>query len=202
MKSSQIKHFLLQYLIQGRAYPAVTEGTFLGIVDVLAIKDLKYVMDFEVKVSKADLNSELDTIDFVYKGIKKSDKPMPKLSKHRLMHDAVYGNQSQMTTWWSNYNVDPRTKSPNYFCFALPDNLADYAVSRLQGTPYGVISFIEGDGYNSMRVAKKNMRIHDQDVLHSAIYRILMKGADAHYELFLQKMIKKDLTSTSTDGNL
>jgi len=202
MKSSQIKHFLLQYLIQGRAYPAVTEGTFLGIVDVLAIKDLKYVMDFEVKVSKADLTSELDTIEYLYKGIKRSDKPFAKLSKHRIMHDAVFGDQSQFNTWYSSYNINPRQKSPNYFCFALPEKLADYAVSRLQGTPYGVIAFNEAEGFNSMRVAKRNGRIHDEDVLKDAIYRILMKGADAHYELFLQKLIKKDLTSPVTDGNL
>lgn len=103
---------------------------------------------------------------------------------------------------YPSQTINPRTKSPNYFCFAVPDKLADYASSRLQGTPYGVISFIEGEGFNSMRIAKKNMRIHSEDVMQQAIYRILMKGADAHYELFIQKLIKKDLTSETSNGNL
>lgn len=187
MKSKEIKQNLLHYLIYERNTPAITEGTFgQGICDVLAIKDNKFVMEYEIKTSKPDLDSELNTICFYYKG--KECKKLYKDEKHRSMHHAFIHNkileENQMSLYSGMFsdNVFKITRTvPNYFCFVVPTELADYALEKLKNTPYGLI---EMRPYPVTR--KANKRIHENDVMSRAISRFLYKGAEAHYRLLFK----------------
>lgn len=182
MTSKEIKQQLLRYLIYERSIPAITEGTFgQGICDVLAIKDSKYVMEYEIKVTKADLDSELNTICHYYNG--EECKKLYKDIKHKSLYHAYENGkllEEQISLYSVHFGKTIRTV-PNYFCFALPTELVAYAVERLKNTPYGVIE---------MRpypvVKKTNKRIHEEDVMSRAIYRFLYKGAEAHYNLLFK----------------
>jgi hypothetical protein len=194
MKSKEIKERLLHYLIYERSIPAITEGSFgQGICDVLAIKDQKFVMEYEIKVTKPDLDSELKTICHYYKN--EECTKLYKDEKHRSLFHAFHTGQlleDQLSMYSINLGKITRTV-PNYFCFVVPKELAAYAVERLSGTPYGVISagkiFASHTVDYGLYVQKKNVRIHENDVLSSAIYRFLFKGAEAHYsQLVNEKM--------------
>lgn len=179
MTSKEIKRSLLHYLIYERSTPAITEGTFgQGICDVLAIQDSKFVMEYEIKVTKADLDSELNTICHYYNG--EECNKLYKNDKHKSLYYAYENGkllEEQISLYSINFGKTIKTV-PNYFCFVVPTELAAYAVSRLSKTPYGVI---EMRPYP--HVIKRNKRIHENDVLSRAIYRFLYKGAEAHYRL-------------------
>lgn len=183
MTAKEIKQQLLRYLIYERSTPAITEGTFgQGICDVLAIKDSKFVMEYEIKVTKADLDSELNTICHYYRN--EPCKKLYKDMKHKSLYHAYQSGkllEEQISMYSIHFGKTIRTV-PNYFCFVVPTELADYAVERLKNTPYGVI---EAKPYPKSR--KVNKRIHDNDVLSSAIYRFLYKGAEAHYNLLFKE---------------
>lgn len=187
MTSREIKQNLLRYLIFQRGMPAVTEGALpLGICDVLAIKDGKQVIEFEIKTSKADLDSELSAIEQIYKGVP-STRKMPKYYKHKQIYndfmskriDARSENLELPMSYRNLYKYD-KPMSPNYFAFAVSPELSAYAATKLAGTPYGV--------YSVATAVQKMKQIHDDEsILGHTIQRILWKGAEAHYKYLVEK---------------
>lgn len=189
MGSINLKLNLLHYLLYERSLPAITEASFgSGICDVLAIKDQKYVMDFEIKVSRADLKSELDAIDYFYNNVQFAHpERLNKYTKHEALYHAVKDKKiwtKPHEGYYAGRLPDMRMTAPNYFCFVVPKELTGYALERLKATPYGLIEI--GD-YTVSR--KANKKIHDENVLNGAIYRILFKGSEAHYKLLLTKSV-------------
>jgi hypothetical protein len=100
---------------------AVTEFDF---ADVFAISRAKYSHEVEIKVSRADLMSELNCIDIVLGRIPQT-KYFPNHFKHRNYILAEF----------------PTFTRPNYFSFAVPESLIDVALPHLEGTPYGYTSW-------------------------------------------------------------
>lgn len=181
MDSDFIKDRMFHYLMFERNSVAVaTEyGNAGGIADLIAVNKNLYVTEYEIKVSKADLMGELNSIEFFFKhgqdmfggeewqkGIKKCNK----YSKHKLYLDGV---ESAKPKW---YNSDHIIHVPNQFYFVVPEDLVQYC-GILDKTPYGLMQV----KYNSPEVLKRPKKLHtnkiDQqeimDIAHRLSYEVL-----------------------------
>lgn len=125
MDSSEIKTVLMTYLRFSKGCDAIASEAGYFNSDVLASKQ-NMLYEFEVKTSKADL-----TADF-------------KKPKHK-----VYKTIKSRT---SSYVYD---HVPNYFYFAVPQELAEFALSKTLNTPYGVAVVDSED--NSYSINKRTV---------------------------------------------
>lgn len=183
MTSIEIKQKLLWELLYKRGYHmAVTEKSMIyGIADIFALTKAGFTHEIEIKVSRADLKSELDCVDLVCSG-KKQEKPMSKFHKHLayLKQDAraskyslfdparepnprvVYGFQSDIAI--------EKTDLPNKFSFAVPTELVEYAQEKLKDTPYGVFAISPAGTIFQVKEAK---HIHKEKITQKEIMYLL-----------------------------
>lgn len=161
----EVKQKVLRYAFFERNHmAAVTEG--LNNADVLSITKAKYACEFEVKVSRSDLQKELAAIQYstmVKSGknmgiadnnpeqeainltlfdLKKKSGGWSKITKHKEYIDPL-AYFSRRPTWAVN------TYMPNYFYIVVPDKLVELAIEGVKGTGYGVIAYdgCRGDHY-------------------------------------------------------
>lgn len=163
----------MSYLFFDRNIPCISEGTFgNGICDVLGIVNGRFVAEYEIKTSKADLVSELKSINFCFNNIE-SNK-YNKLHKHQKMFS------------FYKRNIIDQSKVPNYFIIVVPyENLAVIALERLRGTPYGVyvVNYTKESG-RIIKIMKQARQIHNEDVLAFAFDRILRKASETYIRNF------------------
>jgi hypothetical protein len=177
VKAHEVKRLIMSYsLFERNHIAAVTEG--LNNADVLSITEEKLAVEYEIKVSKSDLDKELAAIRYAtmtmkegknlgpvtlgpkqeqlnleLAGLKKKAGGWSKISKHEEYIDPKkYFEEHRLSTFWNYRYV------PNYFYLVVPRGLVAYAIEQTKGTGYGVIAFDgcrqEGQHYGNFKDGK------------------------------------------------
>lgn len=127
--------------------------------DVFSINRSGYTCDYEIKVSKQDLDRELSHINATEpaRGWQRGE---PKTQKHHYYrmgkgyieepHD-YYGSMLSF-----NYTV------PNKFCFFIPDGLYEHLATRMIGLPYGIMVFRHDADYWTIETKKQPDFLHKE----------------------------------------
>lgn len=174
MTSTDIKRTLLNYyrFDQG-LYVATEVNTARGIADVVAVsKDLSKVIEVEVKVSISDLKNEVTSKEL----------------KHKVLNE-IFKTKENFSYF-----------SPNYFYFALPEELIDKAVPIIEklGNFYGIISI--GDSYRT-RFAGKYYSLNKRTVVKKAkrIHKNVL--SQNNFKTFLQRVTSELVTLYNKETN-
>ena len=155
MKSKEVKAKVLEWLLYRMGYHAAF--TEVQNADVYAITRSKYSHEFEIKINKADLMSELNCVkDITLLGV--INKPYKKLWKHQK----YLGKSSSHLP----------AVLPNYFSFVVPTELVKTAVEILTGTPYGVYE-LDGGIYKR----KKAEFLHKEKITDEQLFYLLRKAS-------------------------
>lgn len=159
VEAHKVKKDLMSYAFFERSHMAVvTEG--LRNADVVSITGSKYACEFEVKVSKSDLDKELAAIRYAmmttkedkqlgpvdsgpeqaalnleFAGLKNKAGGWSKISKHEEYIDPLAYFEKHKRYMFS------RSYIPNYFYLVVPRKWATYAIEQTKGTGYGVIAY-------------------------------------------------------------
>lgn len=158
VEAHTVKHDIMRYAFFERGHQAVvTEG--LRGADVLGIKG-GMAYEFEIKVSRSDLNKELAAIKYatmVMKEGKKLAQADEGTEQHQL--NLELGEIKKKAGGWSKISkheeyIDPKkyfedhkrfmlnhTYIPNYFYIVVPQKLVDHAIENTKGTGYGIIAY-------------------------------------------------------------
>jgi hypothetical protein len=157
-------------------------------MDLFGVRRNGYCVEYEIKVSKADFMRELNLIHgdqpeskygkdwskwykhgmYLGKDIKKSE--------YELKMEKIYAESNM------SWNVDGRKFFiPNEFNFYVPDTLTDFALSKLDGLPYGLIQ------YGKKRVDHADGSFH---TYHSN-YEVIKKPVKLHTEKDCARIMEK-----------
>lgn len=146
--SHEVKRKLLEYCqFEKNHMLTVTEGLNNG--DVVSVTKHLILYEYEVKTSRADLRNELaavkyamslksyqdDHISELFASARKKNS-YSKIEKHRdiIFAKEYYEKQKNRPEWAiSDWSL------PNYFYFVVGRELAEYALTELKDTPYGLI---------------------------------------------------------------
>jgi hypothetical protein len=172
MNSKQVKSEMLAHALYRLHYmAAVTEyggKGVLGVADIIAVHQSGYSHEFEVKVTKADLAGELETIKYLLDPQtelgQEPKKYLAKSDKHR-----IYINGP------SNETYAQLELRPNKFSFVVPVELSEYAKAALKNTPYGLYVIKSGpecslkaDYLHKEKVTSELL----EDILHKACMEV------------------------------
>lgn len=196
INSKFLKGELMHHLFWRLNYPIVVDE--YSFMDVFGVRRNGYGVEFEVKVSKADLCRELKMMT--------CDQPMKyskdwsKWSKHaHYLKKTVDQNKFTEYQLFMNKTLgEPDYFIPNEFYFYVPDFLADFAVQATIHCPYGVIKcgkvttgHIGFDGkehcyYWRYTVVKKAVKLHSNKV-SDLEYRKLAHALTIRNRIFHEK---------------
>lgn len=151
VEAHAVKQKVLKYAFFERGHiAAVTEG--LNNADVLSIDKGRAAVEFEIKVSRSDLQKELLAIKYgrgfanttgqaarkqmsLDIGVPKKAGGWSKVSKHEEYIDPEnYFKRNACRYSYEQY-------LPNYFYLVVPEKLVQLALDGVSGTKYGVIAF-------------------------------------------------------------
>jgi hypothetical protein len=121
--------------------------------DVVTVKPNGYIYEFEVKVSRSDLKGELDAMEYWLS--EDAINPFFETPEDRQLSivDFVVGETKRANhklakrmlrseKWKKHYSYlvaeDKRYKRPRVFYFVVPPDLEEYALKRLEDSPYGL----------------------------------------------------------------
>ena len=141
LSTQEMTYYMLHYYRFQRQYPiASTEVNVFGsfIADVL-VSDFKEFTEVEIKISEHDFIA-----DFSHKS-----------TKHTAYLDSTLNKVATLTD-------SDRKYMPNRFYYAVPKELARFALDNVKDTPYGLI-------YVDPKDAKLSMNSYVKIVKHSAI---------------------------------
>ena len=187
MTSVEAKSYLLNYLLyKMRHHCAVTEYGREGLVgnaDVFSLTNADYSNEFEIKVNRGDLLSELNTIRYIKNPpavydpqedpIRQRTPSTNKLGKHSL--------------YLSNLGLLDIVSVPNKFYFAVPKELVELAIQRTQGTPYGVVKI--SDKWFEVNIEKPAEYLHKKKV-EERIKRFLLRKTSVENANLREKLLK------------
>lgn len=134
----------------------------MNFIDVLGVRNNGYTAEYEVKVTKSDFDREVRIIKSTREQIYRYGKDWEKFVKHQLYLTKIMVEQ--------RYANGKDRFIPNDFYFYVPDYLTQYAVSQLDGLPYGVVGigkYIDGYGRaHTWRytVHKKSVKLHKDKI--------------------------------------
>lgn len=170
LTTPEMKYYCLSYFRFQRQFPiAATEVHVFGgyIADVL-VSDYKEFIEAEVKISESDFLS-----DFSHKE-----------SKHTAYLDLSIHKTATI-------GDSERKKMPNRFYYAVPKELARFALEHVKDTPYGLMYVDPNDGKLSMnsfvKIVKHGAvinRIYPEKLERMAIMRMSSELVNM-YELML-----------------
>lgn len=129
MDSKKLKTLVMGEFIYNKGYIALFTESW-GACDVLGIRRSRYVVEFEIKVSKSDLAKEIACI----KGA------VNKTGCHGRRCKFLKHKEYLLNETWNPYLSIYR---PNYFYFVVPMELERNAIEGVAGTPYGVMAYGE-----------------------------------------------------------
>lgn len=141
MNSKEVKAEMLSHALYRLHYmAAVTEyggKGVMGVADIFTVHTSGYTHEFEVKVTKADLAGEIETIQYLLNAQtelgQEPKKYFAKSDKHR-----IYLNGPR-TELYKDFAL-----RPNKFSFVVPVELSEYAKAALKSTPYGLYVVTSG----------------------------------------------------------
>ncbi len=160
VEAHKVKLDVMRYAFFERNHMAVvTEG--LRNADVVSITgNNKFACEFEIKVSKSDLDKELAAIKYAVKTMKEGKKLGPSENDaDQAALNLELAGLKQKAGGWSKVSkheeyIDPKayfekhrrymfsqSYIPNYFYIVVPDRLTKYAMAQTEGTGYGVIAY-------------------------------------------------------------
>lgn len=129
----EVKRALLKHLIGYKGHVVALEEHAMGegICDVLAITRAGFAHDFEVKVERQDLRSELTVATMVLDETDKNLTPLerrayPKLWKHQCMQLRLKCSPS----------------FPSMFSFVVPVEMQELAQPIAERAGYGLVTFV------------------------------------------------------------
>lgn len=159
-----VKRLIMSYAFFERGHiGVVTEG--LNNADVLSITKGKYAVEFEIKVSRSDLNKELAAIRYATMTMKEDKNFAPAtLGPEQEQLNLELAGLKQKAGGWSKVSkheeyINPEKYKekhpnlvafamaehyryePNYFNLVVPNKLVAYAIEQTKGTKYGVIAY-------------------------------------------------------------
>lgn len=213
-EAHNVKQLIMKYAFYERNHTAViTEG--MNNADVLSITSSKYAVEFEIKVSRADLNKEFAAIKYAtmtmkenksfgppdkspeqaqlnlkLANLKKKSGAWSKISKHEEYLDPqkYLDKHKGYSTYWSYRYV------PNYFYMVVPNKLVSCAIENLKGTGYGVIAYDgcrqEGQHYGYFKDGKWYER-HDNKPEGVIWQRGIACSSDCQLEVTVKQKAKR-----------
>ena len=168
MNANEVKKSLLQYLMWQRNFICAAHETALYggfIADVVGISSERKIYEYEVKVSRSDLMSEIKTIRYGLFG--EETKVFNKLHKHR-----EYNSPKRLS-----FNL-----IPNKVYFSVPYKLKDEAVELLKGTPYGVA---DHNGYTHKIAKDFHGNLASNEMIERMARRVCRINLDLSNELII-----------------
>jgi hypothetical protein len=120
----------------------VTES--LNYADVITVNPRGYVFEFEVKISRSDLKSELDAMDYwLATGTSKQLSLVDSVVNEAKTGEPIVARKILHSEKWKkhySYLVaeELRFRRPRCFYFVVPPTLQEYALVRLAHSPYGL----------------------------------------------------------------
>lgn len=169
MNSQELKLATLNYLLFRRNFLGTFTESF-NQADVLGVSRKLLTWEFEIKVSKEDLAKELKAIRF----LTGSDTNMRraraanKTSKHKSYLDPYFKRSTP-----DGFFI------PNYYAFAVPEEIAEYAKRGVEGTPYGVY-LVNAAGLYSVVTPKA---IHTFELPHDRLLLLMRKASTENVSL-------------------
>lgn len=159
VEAHDVKRSVMNYAFFERGHiAAVTEG--LRGADVLSITKDRMAVEFEVKVSRSDLNKEFAAIKYATMTMKEDKQFAPaENGPEQVALNMELAGLKQKSGGWSKISkheeyIDPKKYFeshkrfmfdkgyvPNYFYIVVPNKLVVYAIENLAGTGYGVIAY-------------------------------------------------------------
>lgn len=139
-------------------------------MDIFGVRSNGYQVEFEIKVSKADLNRELKCIDADVESVEKYGKDWEKFIKHRGYLTGEYP-KTEYDLRMEELGIFANTQNvfrPNEFYFYVPDFLAEYAAAKVAHLPYGVVkigNYTLPNGrelFSTYTVVKKPEKLHTE----------------------------------------
>lgn len=161
--AKDLKQFLRYYLLWRLHFEYVIDE--YNYMDIFGVRKNGYSVEFEIKVSKSDLDRELTIIRMEHITDHKDWRKFEKHTKY-------------LSAWRTGSFSSGRTsmRVPNSYCFCVSPNLGQYAAAKVSNLPYGVVTFEDSYGY---RVIKKPQKLHTHkteidvvsDIANSLTYR-------------------------------
>lgn len=174
MNSQDLKIATLDHILfKGKFLVATTES--LNGSDVLGINKKNLAYEFEIKISKEDLDKELKAIRYLTGNDMnmRRARAANKLQKHATYLKHRFGYS------WDTYFV------PNTFSFVLPPELIDFATRGIRGTPYGLYRYNKEK--KILEVVIKPGKIHTKPVSEENLAKIHRKISTENYFLRVAK---------------
>lgn len=144
---------------------AATEVVNCWNADVIAVRwSRRTVVEFEIKLSRADLMSEVRAVRIVY-GLEDDPERHPDYDFKRKFYSHTKFNKHR------HYRESfSRVQAPHMFYFAVPDELVNIAAANLQGTPYGVYNL------TFKRYVKKARRLHEEPATAEYVFSLFSRA--------------------------
>lgn len=184
MNAEVVKQALMSYYLFERQFLLVTteQVTTYGTADVWVMDKDYLALEIEVKVSRSDLLSELNSIRDI-KFFNKPTTPSKQLKKYRKHY-------RYLTKYHQYDNV---ALLPNRFYYCVPIELASIALEYLKDTPYGILVCEEREigGYEdnpirtvqNIQVIKSGKCLHNGEVSQNIIKQTLRRICSENYNL-------------------
>lgn len=134
LTESVVTKKLLHHLLWERSFQIVTHqfDNYHGRSDVFWVNASMFTQEFEIKLTKADLMSELSIIKLLQEDW--NPKTIKGISWTKYLKHLKYLDKKQHTGYGKSF-------IPNYFSYVIPQELVEIAKEYLKETPYGIISF-------------------------------------------------------------
>lgn len=158
VEAVKVKQNVMAYCRHERNHVAVvTEG--LRNADVLGITGASMAVEFEIKVSKSDLDKELAALRYATITMVEDRNLAPaEEGSEQMALNMELGRLKQRSGGWTKINkhqeyVDPKKYFekkrsyysypyiPNYFYMVVPEKLVKYTIEQIAHTKYGVIAY-------------------------------------------------------------
>lgn len=179
--SDLLKTEILEILLWKRAFLFWTTefNNWYWLADVLAISKTMFVWEFETKISKADLKSELNSINLIIKNeeVNKRQWYYNKYIKHYSYIKCFEGLE------WSY--LYQKVIIPNYFCFFIPIELKEYALKELEDTPYWLYIIDNKEKIERKRIKCliKPKKIHKKKIEEDKIFEFTKRLSSENLSL-------------------
>lgn len=186
LTSKDLKERLASHLTWRLGCPIVCDE--FKFIDLIAVRRTEYVVEFEIKISKSDLNRELRCIMADKDKIVRYGKDWEKFIKHRIYLTGSYP-KTEYDLRLESLGISPNVQEkfrPSEFYFYVPDEMAGYTLKKVieLGLPYGVVAYghQEGNFFNPYFVMKKADKLHNNKA-DGLLYKELAHALTARSKL-------------------
>lgn len=186
MTAEDIKLELMRYYLYERQFLCVTteQNMYYGRSDIWVL-DRDYMgIEIEIKVSRADLISELNSIKHILGEL--SGVRGAKYTKHKRY--IKYANAPEYS----------KNLLPNRFYFCVPEHLQEIAITCLRHSPYGLLVCVANESrIIATKVVKSGQLIHRTAVAPKLVKETIRRINFENFEL--KKRLRNYNSVTTTN---